>query len=412
MLPALILGAILVGGCVSAPTEPGTQHWTCRAEVYELSTQDGMLFARTSGGILRLRNGEVGLVREMPARAPEPTVNGSGDGAFLAATAQYSGKRIATFWGGNKVFEVRENGLQPLFERPPAEGDYSMIALGSVLFAGTNRGLFVWSGTWTRVDLGGELPFARVHGVGKIGSEYVLGGIDGVAIGKPGDWKYLSREPVRQVLQVRSDVWVVYGSGAVDKLAADGRLHSDVLFGAARRPWTSVVSHSNSGLMLGGMGGWIVKGPAFTEQYPAELKGQVVTAVAQHDGQLYIGTQTMGIARVAPGGLRWLNPGNGLEDTWVTALLSHHGKLYAATATAGLYEVGLGRATKVATPSEKLRHLTVLENELIVGALDGAWRRGNGKWDKLETDSEETTFLSVLDKALWVGTPAGVYIIQ
>src|SRR6188474_3716169 len=127
MLPALIIGVILLAGCVSAPREAETQHWSCREEVYELSSRDGALYARTSGGIVCLRNGKVLVVNEMPARSPEPPVDGLGDGAFLGATAEYAGKRVATFWGGTKVFEVREKSLEPLFERPPAEGEYSML---------------------------------------------------------------------------------------------------------------------------------------------------------------------------------------------------------------------------------------------------------------------------------------------
>ncbi|MDQ2986234.1 MAG: hypothetical protein M3R13_05865 [Armatimonadota bacterium] len=413
MLPALIVGVILIGGCVSVPTRVETQHWTCRAEVYELSTQDGMLYARTSGGIVCLRNGEVRAVREMPARAPEPVVSGSGDGAFLAATARYSGKRVATFWGGEKVFEVLENSLEPLFERPPAEGDYSMLALGSVLFAGTNRGLFVWSGgDWTRVDLGGELPFSRVHGVGKIGREYVVGGISGAALGEPGNWNTISREPVRQVLQVDKDVWIVYGSGALDKLSSDGRLHSDVLHGAAKRPWTSSATASKNGLLLGGLGGWVFKGATFIEKYPQELSGQVVTAIVSNGKQLFVGTQEKGLAQVDGNRIRWINPGTGLADTWVTALCSARGRLYAATATAGLYEIRQGRALKVGTPSEKIRQTMLFNNQIVIGALDGAWKLSGKKWEKLATNSQETTFLSEIDGSMWVGTPTGTYIID
>src|SRR5688572_14913622 len=374
MLLALTVGAILISGCASAPTKPETQHWSCRDEVYELSAQDGMLFARTSGGIVCLRNGKVLTVREMPEAAPEPAVTGSGDGAFLAATAQYSGKRIATFWGGKKVFEFRDNSLKPLFERPPAEGEYSMLALGSLLFAGTNRGLFVWSGVWTRVDLGGDLPFSRVHGVGRIGREYVLGGINGVAIGQPAYWKTVSREPVRQVLQVGKDVWIIYGSGAVDKLSSDGRLHSDVLLGAAKRPWTSSATIANNGLLFGGLGGWVSKGASFVEKYPTELSGQVVTAITSYSNRLFVGTQEKGLAKIDGDKVRWINPGTGLADTWVTALLANSGRLYVGTATAGLFEIRGGRAVKVVTPSEKLRHLTVFNGQVVIGATDGAWK--------------------------------------
>jgi ligand-binding sensor domain-containing protein len=411
MFVALIVCAILLTGCVSAPTERETQHWSCQAEVYELAWQEPNLYIRTSGGIFALRNGRVAPADRMPASHPPESVTGAGDGAFLSATAVHDGKIIASYWGGKSVFAYEDGALRPLFERPPAEGDYAMASGDGKLFAGTNRGLFRRSREeWEKIDLGGELPFPRVHGISKLGREFVIGGTEGAAIGKPSDWKFISHEAVRQIEKIGSDVWILYGSGAVDKLDSDGRLHSDGLSGTAKRPWTSVLGESPKGLFLGGHGGWAFKGKTFIENYPAELAGEVVTAISERSERLYVGTQSKGLAEIKNGKINWINPAKGLGDTWVTALVSHGGRLYASTATAGLYEIRNGNANKISAPSTKIRHLEIYKGSLAIGSLDGAWKLTDGAWTKLQSQSLETTCMAVIDEKLWIGTPSGIFI--
>ena len=411
MLIALIIGAVLLAGCVSAPVDAETQHWTCRSEVYELVWQNSALFARTSGGIFKIENGRVIQVENLPAVPRRHEVPVSGDGAFLSATVMHQGKTLASYWGGKSIFAYEGGELTRMFDRPPAEGDYSMASGNEALYIGTNRGLYRREAdVWRVVDLGGELPFARIHGIAKIGNEFIIGGPDGLAIGTPRKWNFVSREAVRQIAKVGSDAWILYGSGALDKLASDGKLHSDVLYGAAKRPWTSAVGVSADGLLLGGQGGWSIKGGAFVETYPPEMAGEVVTAIANHHGILYAGTQGKGLAAISKGKITWINPGNGLADTWITALVSFRDKFYAATATAGLYEIAVTKTRKIPTPSNKLRHLAVFNGSLVIGAIDGAWKQVGAGWTKMNTKALETTCLSVIDKKLWIGTPSGIFI--
>jgi len=411
MLPALIIGLALIGGCASAPQKQEARRWSCNAEVYELAQENGVLFARTSGGIVSIENDSVRRASKMPMSESKPTVDVPGDGAFVSATADYEGKLIASYWGGKMVFAVDGKSLSPLFERPAAQGDYVFLAVDDVLYAGTNNGLFARKANkWIRIELGGELPFPRVHGMAKVGSKYVLGGIEGVAVGNPGNWNYVSREPVRQILQVGHDIWILYGSGAVDKLTADGKLYADVLYGAAKRPWSSSLSGDAGDVLMGGHGGWIRKGASFTETYPAELSGEVVTAILAKGATTFIGTQAKGLAIVNGSKVQWINPGVGLSDTWVTCIATHNGKLLVATASAGLFELRGNRAVPIPSPSTKLRNMALHKGDLVIGALDGAWIRSGAEWRKLNTDSLETTAITTIDNELWIGTPAGIFI--
>jgi hypothetical protein len=414
MRTALILGAVPLLCCVPASQDSGIQHWRSHSEVYELAIQDNSLFAKTSGGILKLENGNWRDSQSMPEGPPQFDVAAKGDGAFVSATAKHEHKLIASFWGGKHILEINGENATALFPRPPTEGDYALASVAGLLYAGTNRGLYVRAGSdWKRVDLGGELPFARVHGIARSGDRHVIGGIEGVSVGVPGDWKSISSEPVRTVYQSGNDVWIVYGSGAVDKLAADGALHSDVLYGAAKRAWTSSIgSSSDGGVVLGGLGGWVRKGKTFAETYPAGLQGEVTTAILERGDRLLVGTQSKGLVRIANGSELWFNPGTGLSDTWVTAICFDGKDPMVVTATAGLFKIRGNRAEAVACPSQKLRHLAVYKGSLVVGALDGAWIKKGNSWEKLATDSLETTCLTVIGSELWVGTPRGLFRIR
>jgi hypothetical protein len=414
MRSALILGAVPLLCCVPASQDSGIQHWRSHSEVYELAVENNVLFAKTSGGILTLADGKWHSTGTMPEVPPKLDVVAKGDGAFLSATTNYQQRLIASFWGGKDIFEIDGENATALFPRPPTEGDYALASVAGLLYAGTNRGLYVRAGSdWERVDLGGELPFARVHGIARTGERYVIGGIEGVSIGVPGDWMSISMQPVRTLFQSGKDVWIVYGSGAVDKLDAAGTLHSDVLFGAAKRAWTSSIASSpDGGVFLGGLGGWVQKGKTFGEAYPEGLKGEVTTAMLENGGRLFVGTQSKGLLRVTNGSERWFNPGTGLADTWVTAVCLEKDAPMVATATAGLFRIRGNRAEAVPSPSLKLRHLATYRGRLVVGALDGAWIRSGKVWEKLGTDSLETTCLTVIGNDLWVGTPRGLFRIR
>ena len=120
-----------------------------------------------------------------------------------------------------------------------------------------------------------DTPYPRVHGYASVNGVGYVGGLRGMARGTPGKWQILSRSAVRQVEQVGDSIWVLYGSGAVDKIEPRlDRLTYDVLAGAAKRPWTSCLSSRGDTVYFGGLGGWAEKTPKrLVEHYPKEMDG-------------------------------------------------------------------------------------------------------------------------------------------
>jgi hypothetical protein len=297
--------------------------------------------------------------------------------------------------------------------RPPSEGDYALLESGKLLYAGTPDGVFAFDGhQWRAEALPGSLPLARPHGLAKVGPQWVIGGLQGLWMGAPGRWEEVDRVPVRQILGDGTVVWVLYGNGALDKLEpALDRRHPDVLHGAAKRPWGSCLGWAGRTLLVGGDGGWIEKqGDRFVERYPAELRGQVVTAIVGMGDRRYVGTQKGGLFRFVGDRVSVFNPGNGLKDPWVTALSLTPDRLLIATSGAGLFSLRSEAIQPLASPSVRPRSLAHAGDRLIVGAMDGAWvRRGSTGWQPFAVEGEEVTALTETDGKTIVVTAAGVH---
>ena len=270
-----------------------------------------------------------------------------------------------------------------------------------------------------------DTPYPRVHGYASVNGVGYVGGLRGMARGTPGKWQILSRSAVRQVEQVGDSIWVLYGSGAVDKIEPRlDRLTYDVLAGAAKRPWTSCLSSRGDTVYFGGLGGWAEKTPKrLVEHYPKEMDGQVVTAICAIGDTVWLGTQN-GLFRVRGDSVVRFGLGAGLPDPWVTSLVEDYGQVLAGLADGGLVRV----RDKVATepcPTKKVLRLAwwpngkVIDAEgktypfmsLVVGGLDGTWVRNHDRtWRQI--DGREATCLTVLGRSLYLGTPQGLREIR
>ena len=298
----------------------------------------------------------------------------------------------------------------PLAVPPPLHA-YAALRVGPALYAGTAEGLYRFDGrAWAREALPGDLPLARPNGIAKVGETYVVGGLGGLFVGRPGDWKKAGDDAIRQVAAVGKEVWAVHGNGAADKLepAAD-RLYPDVLAGNARRPWTSCVGWEGEAPLFGGLGGWSER--AGGGRFPAELKNDVVTALAGRDGVRWVGAQKSGLFRFRGGQVYRWNPGNGLPDTWVTALLRTPSGLVVGTAHRGLFRVVGDRIAPMASPSPRVTSLGRWRERLVVGGMDGAWIANGSAWAPL-VRGEEATSVAALGDRLAVTTAAGAFFFD
>jgi hypothetical protein len=254
------------------------------------------------------------------------------------------------------------------------------------------------------------MPASRPNGIAEVGGTYVVGGMNGLFVGVPGRWKEVCSDAIRQVFRAGNVVWVVHGSGALDKIdpKAD-QLFPDILTGTSKRPWTSCVGSVDGRLLFGGMGGWSERSEPLLERFPPELGKDVVTAVAGRDSVRWIGTEQSGVIRFGPNGIRRWNPGNGLTDTWVTSLCRSPGGLIVGTLHSGLFLIVGDRISKLPSPTQRVTQVAIWNGALAVGGMDGAWLQRGNKWTPLDTHDEETTSITAVDNRLAVTTASGIY---
>lgn len=267
-----------------------------------------------------------------------------------------------------------------------------------------------------------NLPFPRVRAIAKTGDQWLLGGSQGLVLGRPGErWKTVSDQSVRQILTLENESWVLYGNGSVDKLdLQDDRLFFDVLNGAVKRPQASALAQTKNGLTIGLYGGFVCKSPLnnLTETYPDLLNGQPITALCEWQGRLVLGTQS-GLY-VYPHQERTKQPlqkysfTQGLPDVWVTALLPLSDRLFVATASGGLVTLKDDKIEPVPCPSKRIRSLALWNGKVVVGALEGCFAQDandqSSTWQQLA--SEEATCLQVIDGDLYLGQPDKILIFK
>jgi hypothetical protein len=253
-----------------------------------------------------------------------------------------------------------------------------------------------------------QFPCDRVTGIAREGNRWLAGGLRGLFLGAPGGpWRQASDQSVKSMTPAKSGTWVLYGSGGLDKVEiGTNRLFDDIVRGVSKRPWVASLAQDDDTLILGGQGGWMVRGKnGLTETYPPELKGRPVTAISRVGATLWLGTQEGLFFRDAIG-IHRLGFGAGMPDLWVTAMLPSRDGVVAGLASGGLVRVSGGMVEPVEGPSKRVRYLARWHGSLVMGALDGAWIRKGSQWTLL-TESE-TTFLSQVGNELVVGTPAEI----
>ncbi len=395
--------------------------WRNYDEVFDLAEVNGNVVAATNGGLIE-RYGIVWMPLASPAglrsiEQTEPLVVGESNGHQRRLSGRSwapcsSAERSRTLETGMAVVPGAPWSKTTEFPIPPPSHVYALIQMGSTILAGTSSGVFrSESGVWIQEAVPSKFPISRPNGIAKVGSNYVIGGLGGLYVGRPGDWKMVCTDAIRELFAKGPDVWVVHGSGALDKLdlAAD-QLFPDVLYGASKRPFSSCVGWNGNRLVSGGIGGWSERGDTLVEHFPSEIADDVVTAITGRDQITWVGTEKSGLFRFGPDGFRRWNPGNGLTDTWVTSLCRTNDGLIVGTLHAGLFLVSGDRITKVLSPTQRVTQVREIAHALVVGGMDGAWIKEGSAWKELPTNGEETTSITELRRKLTIATASGVYI--
>jgi hypothetical protein len=399
--------------------EPVGPAWRNYEEVFDFAQSNGHVMAATNGGLL------IGLetfwapMGSPPAERQivsfRPLAVKLADGRTLELqkdhwVASNVGVRARTLESGI-IFAPGDPW--PLQGAPPPVHVYCLCKVRTRILAGTNQGLYesYAPGTyWIKDALPSKLPVSRPNGVAQIGDVYVIGGIGGLFIGVPGDWKQVCADSIRQIVTRGEDVWVVHGNGAVDKVRPQEHyVWPDVLVGESKRPWTSCVNASASGLLFGGQGGWLERSAHETEHYPEILKGDIVQAIARQGEVRWVGSEKSGLVRFSGAGHKIWNPGNGLTDPNVTALIPIGSGAIVGTAHSGLFEVVGDNIHPLPGPTTRITALCRWDGALVMGGMDGCWVERAEGWAPLRTFGEETTSLSVLPSQLAVTTPTTTY---
>ena len=420
--PKKVLGPV---GLV--PTGFGRAVWRNYEEVFDLARVGQTLLAATNGGLLRFEGGEwkpfASPAGERSIEQLRPLVVSVASGRrFVLDGAKWSechsGNRVRSADTGlglepTQVWATVPRDVRDRCPEPPPAHVYTVLHWQGTVVAGTSNGLY-WmnGGSWSRVKLPSAMPVSRPSGFAEVDGKYVIGGIDGLYFGRPGNWRQVCDDGIRQVRRVGSDVWVVHGSGALDKVdPGTGRLYPDVLTGTARRPWTSCIGLCGSAPLFGGQGGWAEPHGATRERYPIEITNEVVTAIAGRDDVRWVGTQKSGLVRFSAKGVSKWNPGNGLLDTWVTSLCRLPTGLAVGTMHDGLYLLQGDRLSHLQSPSRRIIHLWFWKQSLVVGGMDGAWIKRGARWFPLPTHGEETTSIAEAGGRLTITTATGIYFL-
>ncbi|MEQ1932691.1 MAG: hypothetical protein ABL962_02255 [Fimbriimonadaceae bacterium] len=241
----------------------------------------------------------------------------------------------------------------------------------------------------------------------------VVGGLQGLFRLDGNVWKKLDDRPVKDIAATEGQVWILYGDGSVDKIdTKTGRVYFDVLAAAAKRPWTSSLAVSGEKVLFGGHGGWVTKSTSgFTERYPTDISGDVVTCLAPTSSGVMVGTQKHGLYAVSAKKLMHFGFAKGLPDTWVTSMVATTGGAFAVgLAEAGVVELRKGRLRKLECPITRVRKVLMFRGRLVVGGMDGVVIQSASDWERL-TD-EECTCLTQTDGKLIVGTPGKTFLFR
>ncbi len=267
------------------------------------------------------------------------------------------------------------------------------------------------SGNLTFPD--GGLPLARPFGYAAVGKTQLVGGLDGLFIGAPGKWTHADTASVKQIeIDQAGSAWIRLGDGAVDKVdVKSDRHYHDVLFGASRRPWVSVIGFAGSTVLFGGHGGWMEKSgdKDLTDFFPPELKGQVVTAALGTGADRWIGTQASGLWRFGKIKVERYGLAAGLDDPWVTGLCHDGKKLWIGLADDGIYSLSAGKLEKQNVPFKRVRALTLWQKSLVAATDIGVYIQEKANWRRL---TQKESYAAIPGPDLAILEPDAIRFIE
>ena len=215
------------------------------------------------------------------------------------------------------------------------------------LFLGTRRnGIFERAGeSWKSLQAQNE-PFN--HNVQNLAQfDGVLWGstLDDGLIARTGKgWRHvtppqISSSAPRQMLSWQDKLYVRHGNGIVD--AFDGAMWEKNALKTLPRRGVYALAGAEKSLLAAGWGGWSEwDGQSWTPHYDLpELKGVPIMNLALQGDDVWIGTQSRGLAKWtrATGELKFYDERDDLNDDWITALYVQGARVWAGTFVGGLY---------------------------------------------------------------------------
>ena len=278
------------------------------------------------------------------------------------------------------------------------------------LWIGTRRdGLFERTGESWKEWKSDDQPFAHnVQFLAEFGGVLWASTLDDGLIARTGKgWRHvsppqLSSSAPRQMLSWRNQLYVRHGGGIVD--AFDGASWGKNALKTIPRRGVYALAGDDKRLLAAGWGGWSEwDGQKWTPHYDLPgLKGVPIMNVAMQGEDVWIGTQSRGLAKWtrATGELRFYDERDGLSDDWITALLVDGERVWAGTFVGGLhvYEAGQWRAFE-ATKGENV-------TAIVPGANGGVWattRHGLFRARGSVAEKVSESWLDDEQQAIWAG---------
>ncbi len=416
--------------------------WHANLEVFNVVAGPDAVLAATDGGVAELRGGKWTMLEDFRfgirlADQPKDVLNkisrsfdlGGGVSALTTGSApanalpdlppQSTGTHVTGFtkwmnqeyvavWGDPSLW--RRDGDYSRAMSAPSEGEvYSLSAFGNRLFAGTSQGLWEWKDeAWHDLKIPSQLPAPRIHSMTRMDAGgWLIGSLNGLWTGKPGGWRKIDDNPIRQTLRMGDDYWVVKGSGSLDKFDfKQDRHYTDVLYGSAKRAFASCLHRDGDDLWIGGYGGWIKRGEKQEEVYPDLLKDQVVTAIIPYGGSVWVGTQK-GLYRFSPDGQG--TSIKGLERAWVSSLAEWKGSLYVGMHARELVRMKGDKPEGAASNLADIRTLAPTNAGLLVGLSSEVHLFDGKETRQYNTQMNETICFSIEANQAAVGTPVGIF---
>ena len=293
----------------------------------------------------------------------------------------------------------------------------SLAGDGKNLFVGTRRnGIFERAGeSWKSLQSDDEPFNHNVQNLAEFDGVLWASTLDDGLIARTGKgWRHVSPPQIsssapRQMLSWRDKLYVRHGNGIVD--AFDGASWEKNALKTLPRRGVYAMAGDDKRLLAAGWGGWSEwDGQNWTPHYDLpELKGVPIMNMATQGDDIWIGTQSRGIAKWtrATNELKFFDERDGLNDDWITALYVQGARVWAGTFVGGLYVF----------ENDKWRAFDETKGENVTAIVPdksgGVWattRRGlfRARGDNAEKVSEswlddEQQALCADENGLWIG---------